>query len=110
MHWQFTPYIFLYAAAALLRCGMGAYAWRHRTIPGATPFAIVQFSSAFWSLANGFECARGDLSSIVFFDNLAFLGIVILPPATLEIALQYTARQWPTKWKVALFSFIPVAT
>ncbi|HWZ42849.1 MAG TPA: histidine kinase N-terminal 7TM domain-containing protein [Candidatus Saccharimonadales bacterium] len=110
MHWQFTPYIALYAFAALLGCSMGTYAWRHRTIPGATPFAIVQFASAFWSLANGIECARNDLSSILFFDNLAFVGIVILPPATLEIALQYSGRQWPTKRKWVLFSSIPAIT
>src|SRR5437660_6267502 len=111
MYWQYTPYVWIYAVAAMLGCGMGAYAWKHRTIPGAIPFAIVQFSSALWSIANALESSRTDLSSILFFSNIAFVGIGPLGPATLGIALQYTGRnQWFSGRKLVLLSFIPVAT
>src|SRR5579872_5895007 len=64
MYWQYTPYVWIYAVAALLGCGMGAYAWKHRNIPGAAPFAITQFSAALWSIANALESSRTDLPSI----------------------------------------------
>ncbi|HEY6328925.1 MAG TPA: histidine kinase N-terminal 7TM domain-containing protein, partial [Blastocatellia bacterium] len=111
MHWQYTVYLWLYIVAALLGCGIGAYAWRHRNIPAATPFAIVQFASALWALANGMECVRSDLSSILFFDNIAFIGIGTLAPATLAIALEYTgSNQWLTKRVIALLAFVPTVT
>src|SRR5436309_8989228 len=111
MHWQYTPYVWIYGVAALLGCGMGVYACRHRDIPGATPFAVLQFSSALWSIANALESSRTDLPSILFFSNIAFIGIVPLAPASLGIALQYTGRnQWLSRRNLALLSFIPVMT
>ncbi len=111
MHWQYTPYLWMYVAAAVLGCGMGAYAWRHRSIPGAVPFAVVQFASAFWSLTNALEISRSDLRSILFFDNLAFIAIGLLSPATLAIALEYTGRtQRITKQNLILFLFVPAMT
>ena len=95
MYWQYTPYVWIYAVASMFGFAMGAYAWKHRSIPGATPFAIVQFSAALWSIANALESSRTDLPSILFFSNIAFIGIVPLAPASLGIALQYTGRnQW----------------
>src|SRR5205807_1612471 len=111
MHWQYTPYVWMYGVAALLGCGMGTYALRHRAIPGATPFAIVQFCSALWSLANALESARNDLPSILLADNISFLGIVFLAPATLVMALEYTGHsQQLTKQKLVWLSLIPVVT
>ncbi len=111
MYWQYTPYVWIYAVASMLGFGMGAYAWKHRSIPGAAPFAIVQFSAALWSIANALESSRTDLPSILFFSNIAFIGIVPLAPASLGIALQYTGRnQWLSRRNLALLSFIPVMT
>src|SRR5215470_11522037 len=109
MHWQYTSFVWLYLSAAVIAGGMGVYSWRHRKIPGATSFAIVEFSSALWSLANVLEKSRTDLSSILFFVNLAWTAVAILTPATLTLALEYAGfHHWLTRRRIAVIAAMPV--
>ncbi len=110
MHWQYTSYIWVYLAAAVIAGGMGVYSWRHRSIPGAVSFAIVEFASALWSIANVLEKSRTDLPSILLFVNIAWTAVAILTPATLTLALEYAGfHDWLTRRRIALLAVIPVA-
>src|SRR5215471_11387418 len=108
MHWQYTSFIWVYLAAAVISAGMGVYSWRHRHVPGSTSFAMIEFSSALWSTANVLEKSRTDLPSILLFVNIAWTAVAILTPSTLTMALEYAGfYHWLTKRRIALVAAVP---
>ncbi len=108
MYWQYTSFIWVYIAAAAIAVSMGVYSWRHRHIPGAVSFAIVEFSSALWSIANVLEKSRTDLASILFFVNVAWTAVAVLTPATLTLALEFAGfTHWLTRGRIALMAAVP---
>jgi PAS domain S-box-containing protein len=109
MYWQYTSFIWVYLAAAAIAVSMGVYSWCHRRIPGAISFAIVEFSSAVWSIANVLEKSRTDLSSILFFVNVAWTALAVLTPATLTLALEFAGFNYClTRGRIAAMAAIPV--
>ncbi len=109
MYWQYTSFIWVYLAAAAIAISMGVYSWRHRNIPGAISFAVVEFSSALWSIANVLEKSRTDLASILFFVNVAWTAVAILTPATLTLALEFGGfNHWLTRRRIAVIAAVPV--
>src|SRR5579872_263070 len=111
MHWQYTPYVWIFLTGTLLTGGMGVYSWRHRSIPGAAPFALLQFASAWWSLSYALERSRSDLPGMILFANLAYIGIVLEAPAALGLAMRYSGRHgWPSRRVAAWLSVMPVVT
>jgi hypothetical protein len=55
MHFQYIPYLWVLLASAAVTAALGIYAWRHRTVPGATPFAILMLAAVVWALTNALE-------------------------------------------------------
>ncbi|WP_439028602.1 histidine kinase N-terminal 7TM domain-containing protein [Haloarchaeobius sp. DT45] len=47
-----TLYVALFLLAAVVTTGVGAFAWRHRDVPGARWFIGLQFLDAGWALTN----------------------------------------------------------
>ena len=70
MRFQYTPYIWLLLVSAAIGAGFAVYAWRRRTVPGATPFAVVCLTALVWAVANGLEMAGMDLPTKLFWANL----------------------------------------
>jgi PAS domain S-box-containing protein len=111
MHFQYIPYIWILLASAVVAAALGVYAWRHRAVPGATPFAVLMSASVVWTLANGLEMAGTDLPTKLFWANVQYLCYVILPLAWLALTLQYTGRkEWLTRRNLALLSIEPLIT
>ena len=58
---------------------------------------------ALWSLGNVVTLGSSDLPTVVFWDNVTWLGTVMAPTAWFVFALQYTGRaQWLTRRVVVL--------
>jgi hypothetical protein len=70
------------------------------------PFLLVLLGLAVWSLGYGVELGSAALPTVIFWDNIAFLGKLLMPPAWFVFALQYTgrARRLTHRWVVLLIS------
>jgi len=73
MHFQYLSYFWFLLASTVITAALGLYAWRHRTVLGATPFAVLMFLAALWSFANGLEMAGTDLPTKLFWANVQYL-------------------------------------
>ncbi len=111
MYWRFTPYLFPVVIAAVISAGLALFAWRRRLTAGIAPFTILMLAVAEWSLGYALELAGGDIPAKLFWLNIEYLGIVIVPVAWLALALQYTGRtKWLTPRLLVLLSIEPLIT
>ncbi|SFR35598.1 sensor histidine kinase [Halogeometricum limi] len=92
------------AAAAIL-------AWRERPEPGATPLVWLLFGQSWWSMCLVFKLRASTLASKLFWTDLEWVGVVIVPVAWLLFALEYTGRdEYITRRRIALLAVVPVLT
>jgi len=111
MHYQYVPYLWFLVASALISAVLGIHAWRHRTVPGATPFAFLMLVAVLWAVENALEMAGTDLPTKLFWANAQYLCYGALPIGWLALALQYTGRdRWLTRRNLALLSVEPLIT
>jgi PAS domain S-box-containing protein len=111
MHWQFTPYVFLVIASAAVSAALARYAWHRRPAPGATSFSLLMLAVAEWSLAYALELFSTDLPTILFWDNLTWLGAAFAPTLWLIFVLQYTGRaRWLSRRNIAILMVEPLVT
>jgi len=111
MHWQYTPYILPLMMTAAISAGTAFVIWRRRQVPGALPLLLMMLAVLEWSLGNVLELASTDLSSKLFWANIEYLGIVILPVMWLALAFEYNGREkWLTYRNFALLAIMPFVT
>src|SRR5256885_3251785 len=79
MHWQFTPYVFPVAASAIISAALALTAWYRRQAPGAIAFCLLMLAVAEYSLGYVLELAHFDLPTILFWDNLEWVGATLAP-------------------------------
>ena len=111
MHFQYIPYIWVLFASAIITAALGIYAWRHRTVPGATSFAILMLTALVLTLSNALEMAGTDLPTKLFWANVQYLSYAASPVVWLVLALQRTNRErWLTRRNLALLTIVPIIT
>ena len=111
MHWQFTPYVIPEVISVAISVWLALVAWRRRSAPGATAFILLMLGVALWSVGNVVTLGSSDLPTVVFWDNVTWLGTVMAPTAWFVFALQYTGRtQWLTRRVVVLLGVEPLVT
>jgi two-component system cell cycle sensor histidine kinase/response regulator CckA len=111
MSWRYTPYALPLLIAAAVSAALALYAWRRRPTAGTAPFALLMLAMADWSLGYAFELGSADLSAKVFWSNVNFLGIAIIPTAWLAFILEYTGREkWLTRRNRVLLAVEPFVT
>ena len=90
MQWQFTPYALpLFAVSASL-LAIAFYAWRRRGTPGARALALLMVAGAWWAVTYAASLSVAAPLTKYFWDDLKYLGIVLVPPAWLAFALSYS--------------------
>ena len=111
MHLRFTPYAIPEAISAAILIWLVIVTWRRRSAPGASPFIVILLAAAVYALSYMVELGSTDLSAAIFWNNVAWLGSVLLPPAWFAFALQYTGRaSWLTRRMVVLLAIVPLVT
>jgi len=95
----------------LLSLALAIYGWRRRRlVPGGAAFAVFNLGVAFWT---GVYILGVDASgpAAVFWANMAYFGIGLVPASWLVFAIRYSGRDWRiTRWVLALLSIEPLAT
>ncbi len=111
MHLRFTPYAIPEAISAAILIWLVIVTWRRRSAPGALPFIVILLAAAIYSLSYMVELGSTDLSTAIFWNNVAWLGSVLLPAAWFAFALQYTGHsRWLTRRMVVLLAIVPLVT
>ena len=104
----YAPFLGL---GTLISSALAVYGWRRRRlVPGGAAFTVFNVGVALWTGVYAVELnATG--SAAVFWANVVYLGIVLVPASWLVFALRYAGRgDQVTKRLLALLFVEPVAT
>ena len=86
-------------------------AWRERQEPGAVPLTVMLAGQVWWSVFFVLEHRAVTLAGKVFYSDIQWLGVVVIPVAWLLFALEYTGRDHYVRPRyVALLSVVPAIT
>jgi PAS domain S-box-containing protein len=106
---QSTPYILPLVVTAILLVPLALLLRRRRGAPGVGPLAALITGIALWSLAYAFSLAQVALSAQLFWANVSFLGIGLVPASWLAFALEYVGLgAWLTRRRLALLAIEPL--
>src|SRR5262245_17854168 len=106
---QSAPYILPLVVTAILLVPLALLLWRRRGAPGVGPVAVLMLGVALWSLAYAFSLAQVALSAQLFWINMSYLGIGLVPASWLAFALEYVGLgAWLTRRRLALLAIEPL--
>lgn len=89
----------------------GLLAWRERPEPGSIPLTFLLAGQCWWSAMLFFRINATSVGSKLFWANLSWLGVVVIPVAWLFFCLEYTGHgRYLRARYVILASIIPVIT
>ncbi|RMG73545.1 MAG: PAS domain-containing protein [Chloroflexi bacterium] len=92
MNWQFNPLVIVIGIAFLISLSVLVYAWRRRNSHGARPFLPLMLGITIWLLSNGIEAGFTNETTRLFWNNMQYLGIVMVPTAWFLFTAIYTGH------------------
>ncbi len=108
--YQYTPYIWPVLAPAVFFAVLGIYAIRHRTAPGAVPFAILTMLEVPWVLVNGLGLASTEDTTRIFWFKFEMAHLLPLTGASLWFVLEYAGLgKWLTRRLLVPLAIFPLA-
>ncbi|MBE2220409.1 MAG: GAF domain-containing protein [Anaerolineae bacterium] len=111
MDWQnILIYIIPLFGAAILSAILAVIAWQRRPRAGAAPFAFYMIASGLWCFAYGMEILSTDITTMLFWAKVQYLGIATVAAFCLIFSLQYARRWQPSPYFYGLLFLIPVFT
>ncbi len=111
MRWRYTPYVLPLVLTCAVAVAIAAFTWRRRREPGAIALFLMALAILEWSAGNVMELGSLELDTKLFWANLEYAGMVVIPVLWLVLALQYAGRgAWLTARRVAALLAIPAAT
>ncbi|MCD4684668.1 MAG: PAS domain S-box protein [Anaerolineae bacterium] len=107
---EFTPYVIPLIISAGIMLAVGLYALRYRRHPAALSFAVAMLAAGVWAGSFVFEIAGVGLHTKIFWANVQFLGITLLPVAWLTLTLDYIGYTRHRRRILLVALIIPVIT
>src|SRR5262245_1735711 len=97
----------LVITSAVVSGSLATFAWRHRTVRGAAAFAILMLAVMVWALSYAPDVSSSERDVKIFWSQVEYCGIVVVPVAWLAFALQYTGRERWLKPRVLALLALP---
>lgn len=108
---KFTSIILPVLIASLIAIFLLVYTWQRRTMRGARPLLPLLLGIVIWLAGSTIEGLFFDYNSRLFWSNIQYIGIVIVPTAWFAFSLHFTDRASALSWRnLALLSVMPVIT
>ena len=86
-------------------------AWRERDEPGGKPLVAMLGGQIWWTVTLIFKIQAETLGGKLFWTNVSWVGVVLIPVAWLLFALEYTGRDEYLRWRyVAALMVVPCVT
>lgn len=105
---QYTPWTLVLAVNAAVLFGLGTYGWRIRDRPGRRAFSITLWMMGVYAMGYAGQLAATTLDWKLFWIEVQYVGILVLPIALLVFALDYTGRdRWLHPGVIAAVSVVP---
>lgn len=103
--WALLPFL-----PAAVSFAMVPYAWRRRSVPGATALAVLMLALGVWGLFYALELLAGaDEPVKTLWAKLKYAGVVVTPTAWLGLSLGYAGLgRWLTHRVLLLLAVMPV--
>ncbi|WP_247000736.1 histidine kinase N-terminal 7TM domain-containing protein [Halosolutus gelatinilyticus] len=108
---QWNPHTPIVFASFVICTVLAIIAWRYRDQPAAVPFAALMGSCAFYAGTKVLEYSVTTLEWSLFWWRIQYFGWVLIPPAALLFALEYTGRdRWITRSLIVALAIMPTIT
>lgn len=95
------PSIWPLFVSAIILLSLAVMAWKNRTHTAAVPFFVVMLTLLVWVIGFILEIISDELATKLFWANVQFIGIAILPVAWLAMVVEYTGRA--KRWRRMIF-------
>jgi len=111
MHFAYSPYMLLPLFSMILALFLAYRGVRYRSTPMGKTYLVLMIALAWWSFSVVMEHSSLELSAKIFWGQMSYFGITVIPVAWLIFTLLYTKREkWITRRNLALLLILPVIT
>lgn len=108
---QYLLFVALAPTGALISLAVAGYALRHRRIPGASALALYMLTVSGFLIGNALELMWPTETGTLFWAQLNYLFLVMIPLTWLAFAFQYTEKNsWLAPKHFWPFAAIPALT
>jgi signal transduction histidine kinase len=89
----------------------GLLAWKERPEPGADPLVLLLAGQCWWSATLIFRIEAATLNTKVFWVDVSWVGVAIIPVAWLLFSLEYAGyTEYTARKHILLYSIVPAIT
>lgn len=88
------PFVMIYLIPAVISAGLAITMWQNRYYRGGRPFTLLLAAIAWWNACHALSIADTTFEGTLFWSLLQNVGIVMIGPCWLLIALAYSGEWW----------------
>jgi signal transduction histidine kinase len=101
------PHVLLYLLPGVMAGLIALYAWRRRYLRGGQSFTLLMAATCWWCLCHTISVVHPTFLGTYFWALLQYVGIVLIGPCWLLMALAYSGQWWRTRRWMRMSIFVP---